>query len=1059
MKETIITNIIPKTHRYILFGLFFTFFLGFFTFIALLEGIHFDHLSFNGFKIEKLYLKWENALLIRAEKVDLSALQSDNLPLNLKPLGKLPPLIRHTQRWVKQIDINTIQYNSIKLSLQYHKNSPGIITLFDGNSSYNGIFTLNENFFNLSLLHGAINSAKISGNLSVELPQQRLNMNIRLNLPQTPTLFINASGNTDSLMFTLHINEPLRSVQSIIEFLNIDPEIRPWITQYAKASLIKLQRFEGKFHYNNPEELLNALHAEATIKNGEYTFAMGFEPIYAPQINLIFRQGKLEIIPYNGRFYNLPTEASRLRIDFTTPHSELDIHLETKHAVLNEPILKLLRFYDIDIPIQQTSGICDVDLDLNINLHDLKTTAKGIFRPSSTELLIHSIPLYSDGGIVKLNNAEVRFENFTAHYGDDVAHAKVNGEYDTKTRYGSVRIEAYDVAPLSNKTFLHLSNPKSPLHLTYFISPKGDFIQVMPSTWDLMGERLVIEKFQAPFNYSKITSSIQSVPFSLSNTVYGKVSALFDGTKKQTDIQITLNSFKLGEIQLSHTPLTLDIHKDNNLTTLHSTQSSAWSIHQLPLLLSPFSASIKKDQITFEPIEAILGDLLKGHFSGQYSLATLKGNIRINSMMPISPKLSPMIDTQESLQLLLDTSGQEIILDADSLKTKFSTIPNGWKITLDDISLLSKHSPILRRYHINKGNLNLYYTPKSSRYTFDGLIHYPYPLMIINAKPISKYHFSGTYQENQSSIRVNDRIIINRYADKIDIKTKNMGINLPQLLELLSIQRQKNTTTIKNEEIELPLYLHADNTYLYLTKERRILSDRMEALLNNENLEVSLHHMNGIAKLKIYHELFHIDGKGFNDKFMEHLFALSDFSEGEFSFQAKGEAEAFEGVMRVEHTILKDYKVLNNILAFINTVPSLATFSLPNYNTKGLPVREGYAHFSYSGGVIKVDNFTLNSPEMKILGEGYADMKSNTLNGTLTLKTDLGSSLGKLPMLGYILFGDDGSISTNLTLSGKFDNPIVETAIAQEIVTAPFNILKRTVAYPFLWIGEDKKKK
>src|SRR3990167_997516 len=99
MKETIITNIIPKTHRYILFGLFFTFFLGFFTFIALLEGINCDRLSFNGLKIEKLYLKWENGLLIRASKVDLSAFKRDNLPLTLKPLGKLPPLIRHTQRW------------------------------------------------------------------------------------------------------------------------------------------------------------------------------------------------------------------------------------------------------------------------------------------------------------------------------------------------------------------------------------------------------------------------------------------------------------------------------------------------------------------------------------------------------------------------------------------------------------------------------------------------------------------------------------------------------------------------------------------------------------------------------------------------------------------------------------------------------------------------------------------------------------------------------------------------------------------------------------------------
>jgi len=77
----------------------------------------------------------------------------------------------------------------------------------------------------------------------------------------------------------------------------------------------------------------------------------------------------------------------------------------------------------------------------------------------------------------------------------------------------------------------------------------------------------------------------------------------------------------------------------------------------------------------------------------------------------------------------------------------------------------------------------------------------------------------------------------------------------------------------------------------------------------------------------------------------------------------------------------------------------------------------------------------------------------------LTLKTDLGSSLGKVPMVGYILLGDDGSLATTLTLSGKLDDPEIDTAIAKEIVTAPFNILKRTLVYPFLWMMDDKKKK
>ena len=1024
----------------------------------MLEGINFDRLSFNGLKVEKLYLKWENGLLIRASKVDVSAFKSDNLPLTLKPLGKLPPFIRHIQRWVKQIDINTIQYDTIHLSLHYRENSYGKIVFLDGNSSYNSTFTLNEKAFHLSVPQMIFNGALIHGELAVELQEQRLMTNIELKLPQTPTLFIKASGDTDTLAFSIHADEPLQTVTPIIEFLGVDPEIQPWITQYAKASLITLERMEGKFHYDKPEELIQAMNAKATILNGEYTFAKGFEPIKAPRVDLYYNKGKLQIFPQSGTFYTLPTQTSNVVIDFTAPHTILDAHIRSSHAQLNSPIINLLNFYNIDLPIRQTSGECDVDLNLSVNLHTLETTAKGVFLPSDSEILLDQIPLKTQGGVVTLNRNKVSFDHFIAHF-EDVAHARVEGGYDASSEEGSVSIDAYEVAPLPNKKHLTLWDSHEPLHVKYVITPKGDSLTILPSLWNVLGEKLQIEAFHAPFDYRNATSSLKSVPFTLANSIHGKINGYFNGSKKQTDIQIEINDFKLGEIQLNHAPFSIDLHYDQNRTTLRSNSASAWTMHQLPLLISPFNASMSDDEIRFEQIEAVLGDLLKGKFTGHLSLDTLKGSIRINDMIPLSPKISPLLDAQESLQLTLDTSGEEIALDSDALKAHFSTIPNGWKITLDDIALLSERSPILRQYHIEKGNLNLFYTPAKSLYTFNGTIEYPYALMMINDKAVSKYNFSGLYQDGRTSIRVNDRLIINRRDDQIDVQAKNIGINVPQLFYFLSAHQPSKESQPKAGSEASPIRIHTTNTHLYLMKGRRIVADRMEATLSNDDLDASLYHMGGSASLKIRDGLFYIDGNGFNDKFMEHLFALSDFSGGKFSFQAKGIADTFEGVMRVENTILKDYKVLNNVLAFVNTVPSLATFSLPNYNRHGLPVKEGYAHFAYHKGIVNVDNFTLNSPEMNILGEGRADLNAQTLSGTLTLKTDLGSTLGKVPMVGYILFGEDGSLSTTLTLSGRLDDPKVETAIAKEIATAPFNILKRTVVYPFLWMMDDKKKK
>lgn len=1059
MNDKIITRVIPKIHLRIGLFLAFVFLVFFFTFIALVEGFRVDRLKLGDVKIEELYLKWDNTLLIRASKIDLSDLKTDEMPLTLEPLSKLPSIIRFIEAWVEKIDIDTIQYKDISGSLLYQKSSPGQIVLRQGKSSYKGNFILNENDFHLTLPQMHFLDANLSGRMNVKLKSQTLAAQLILALPQTPVITINAAGNNDTLRVVAHADRAFTTIRPLIRFLGVDPEISPWIVDYAKASSLVLHTLHGTFHYDKPEELLKNLRAEATVVSAEYTFAQGFEPIKAPSVELKFTDGRLYITPKSGTFYTLPTERSTLYIDFTTPHTMLNAFIQTRHGMLNDPILSLLHFYKIDLPIKQRAGECAVDLNLSVNLYTLDTAAQGVFRPGNSDILLEQIPLRSEGGIVTLNNTHVSFDHFIAHYGPNIAHARVDGEYDAHNGRGIVSIAAYNVSPIGDERYLTLFDSRDPLRVDYIIAPDHDTLSVMPSTWNLLGQKLKIDPFRTPFDYRRAYSAVQKVPFSVSDKIRGSFNAVFDGAAKQTDVRLRLDTFSVSEVTLRNAPLDIDIHYSDALSTGHIASPSAWSVNQLPLQISPLNASLKGDEITFDRIHTGLGDILKGDFSGKYRLDTQKGTIRVTNMVPLNPKLVPLIESKESIDLTLDASGDEINLNAEAFKAHFTTIPQGWKISLSDIALLSNKSPMLRHYNINNGYLNLFYTGVSSQYGFDGEINYPYALMVINDQPISRYRFSGAYQENQYTMRVNDRLMLTQTPKDITIRANNAGINMPQLTKFLSDHQQKSGSDENQSASALPIRISGTNTYLYLMKGRKIVADTLDAVLHNDDLDATLHHMQGSATLKMRKGLFYIDGQDFNDVFMEHLFMFSDFSGGKFSFQAKGDSDTFEGIMRVENTILKDYKVLNNVLAFVNTVPSLATFSLPNYNTQGLPVKEGYAHFAYDKEILNVDNFTLNSPEIKILGEGHANIKTQTILGTLTLKTDLGAKLSKVPMVGYILFGEDGSISTTVTINGKLDDPKVETAIAKEIVTAPFNILKRTLVYPFLWMLPDEKKK
>jgi hypothetical protein len=182
---------------------------------------------------------------------------------------------------------------------------------------------------------------------------------------------------------------------------------------------------------------------------------------------------------------------------------------------------------------------------------------------------------------------------------------------------------------------------------------------------------------------------------------------------------------------------------------------------------------------------------------------------------------------------------------------------------------------------------------------------------------------------------------------------------------------------------------------------------------------------------------------------MNALSSLSEFEGGRFSFAMGGELNAFSGYLELDESTLMNYKLVNNMLAFINTIPSLITFSIPEYNNKGLYAKKVLLNFSTKDSLILLDSARLDSKELKMNGKGSLDYKKNSIDALLDLKTDIGSSLNKVPLVGYILLGDENStISTEFKISGELSDPKFETKIAKSIIMAPINIIARTLLLP-----------
>lgn len=1018
-----------------------------------MEGFTISHLKIGDIKFEQLYLKWDNSLTVKVALIDLNDLHRDNEPLTLKPLSKITDSIRWVQQWVWAIDIQTIQYHDILTSFHYNKNSPGTVAIKFKKELFDGKFILTPRTLKISVLSKKGSSITLNSTLEIYLEAQKLNAFAQLTLPNTPTLDFYALGDQTKITVDVTANKPFARINDIVDFLEVDPTTKPWITQYAKAGNLTLHQCRGSFLYDKPQQLMQSLVVKASVDNAQYTFAPTIAPIIAPKVDLIFQKGILAIYPQEGHFYTLPTQKSYLYLDFNPKHILLNAHILTDKGQLNDSILKLLHYYDIIVPIRQNSGTCNVDLNIIIDLNNFNTTAKGKFIPGKSELQLENFIFQTVGGIVTLDTTKVSFEGFDATYKNNL-HAKVEGSFDAHTGKGDVQVLPITCTPTGDATLIALSTQLSPTKAIYHIDPKQDSIQLLPSQWKIFGEALNVEGFTVPYDFKNASAIIKKVHYWVPN----KVDGIFKGTIKadQLWLQMILNKFNTNNLILQNKDYELSLTSDKNSVNISSNEPSHWKLNDQNFSLSALKINIADNKVIFNNTTAKIDSIIEGNIYGEYLWKQDQGFILLSEMTSINPSINGYVNLNKSQRFLVNTQGNHLTIHSQSLGVDFATIQEGWKITVPDISLLSNNSPLLRQYKLTNGHADLFYYPNEQRYTFNGIINYPYHLMIINDESLASYVFSGSYQHGKASLRVNDRLQI-EYANTVKIKANNIGINAPELARWLDIPHESIES--KESSASKPIHLYATNSYLYLMKNRKVLADTLSASLEMGNLDAQMTHIKGSAKLRMKDGIYYVKGDHFNDIFMENLFAFSDFKGGDMSFELTGKVDDFQGIMRIENATLKEYKLLNNVLSFINTIPSLATFSLPNYNTTGLPLKEAYSHYTFRNHQLNIDNFTLNSPELKMVGEGKINYKEDSILGTLTLKSDLGSKLGRVPLVGYILFGKDGSLSTTVNIKGKLSDPTVETAIAKEIITAPFNILKRTIAYPFLWMMDDEKKK
>lgn len=345
------------------------------------------------------------------------------------------------------------------------------------------------------------------------------------------------------------------------------------------------------------------------------------------------------------------------------------------------------------------------------------------------------------------------------------------------------------------------------------------------------------------------------------------------------------------------------------------------------------------------------------------------------------------------------------------------------------------------------GNIDIQ-TKDFETYRFKGLLKRSSCFLYENEdKCESRVPFEGKFTATDVDIfAFGKRFYYNK--SKSRVKLKNLNIDLEKFLKSKEQDPKKQNKATQNKSL---IILGENSTLRY--GEYRLITESYDVEVKaNGDIKAIGSASGDIIKFSKKKEIVKLQALRIKDKVLHPLINFKGLQNGRYSIKKSGNpAIMMKGEVIVEGGVMKDFKAYNNTLAFINTLPALAALHSPGFSTTGFTIEEGIVGYrQIKNDKIIFDSIYIKGTSATLVGKGEVDLKKKTINMNLAIQVarELGSVLGNLPLLGYILMGEDKSVTVGLKITGSLDKPKVITTGAEEMLLLPLNILKRTLETP-----------
>lgn len=516
---------------------------------------------------------------------------------------------------------------------------------------------------------------------------------------------------------------------------------------------------------------------------------------------------------------------------------------------------------------------------------------------------------------------------------------------------------------------------------------------------------------------------------------------------------VVLHLLEAYDISLPFRQLTGDTMAEINLlfdlpefklktTGTFVTNSGSWSWADIPFQTDGASVRLKDNNIEIREAEISYGDILRTRLKGQIDTSMRRAGLvsEIERLNLIARTATVLKAEQMRLPLEIDYGGDAILIKLEEINTFVTLTGEAKTIDINNLASVEPLVPLLRNIKFTQGNFHLALND-FSHLEFRGELEIPGSILSSGGEPVTRFAFSGIRKPEQTEISVNnDRILIN-ISDQVKINLKDY---------LATIDFDRMSKEEKKPLLPLPLMVTGPHTLLQVkdlqvpTRDFIFKAAGEETVLNAE-LE------KGSFRFKKNGETVHFTGKGLDARLAEKFIHFTDLSEGLVNISVDGDSEGYNGYLEFSNVVIREYLLMNNILAFLNSIPALATLSEPGFDHDGYRVREGIVLYDLQDKLLIIRQLRTEGTTVNCEAQGWIDFANRTLRLNMELITlkDYSKIINMLPWAGYAFLGEDGSLSTSLKIDGSLDDPTITTYLTEDIIMTPVNVIRRTIEWPF----------